>query len=335
MPLIDITASSDFESQLAKKQYAVVHFWASWCPPCADMDKFLLQLESQLNNDNLQFLRVEAEQVSDITEKCAVESVPAFAFFNQYGKVQVAKVEGASPPIVAKQVQQLLSLPSAASTTTTTTITNAQQQQHRPAIDFKSLINRSPIMAFIKGSPSAPKCGFSNKLITLLQENKIQFDYFDILTDNEVREGLKKYSNWPTYPQLYSKGRLIGGLDVVKELAEDGSLMEELDIDPLNQLPLEEKLKQLTHKAPVMLFMKGNPSAPKCGFSSKIVQLLQSEGVAFDSFDILTDNEVREGLKKYSNWPTYPQLYSNGQLVGGLDVVKELIESGEFKEALE
>ena len=76
--------------------------------------------------------------------------------------------------------------------------------------------------------------------------------------------------------------------------------------------------------------MKGEPAAPRCGFSSKIVALLNDEKVKFSSFDILTDNVVREGLKSYSNWPTYPQLYVQGKLVGGLDIVKELKEEGEL-----
>jgi len=76
--------------------------------------------------------------------------------------------------------------------------------------------------------------------------------------------------------------------------------------------------------------MKGEPAAPRCGFSSKIVALLNDEKVKFSSFDILTDNAVREGLKSYSNWPTYPQLYVQGKLVGGLDIVKEMKEEGEL-----
>ena len=79
-----------------------------------------------------------------------------------------------------------------------------------------------------------------------------------------------------------------------------------------------------------MLFMKGNPAAPRCGFSNKTVALLNEQGVKFESFDILSDNMVREGLKKYSNWPTYPQLYVKGELIGGLDIMKEMVESGDF-----
>jgi Grx4 family monothiol glutaredoxin len=83
-----------------------------------------------------------------------------------------------------------------------------------------------------------------------------------------------------------------------------------------------------------MLFMKGTQQEPRCGFSKQTVEILQSKNVRFGSFDILSDNSVREGLKTYSKWPTYPQLYINGELVGGLDILKELIESGEFDEML-
>ena len=75
-----------------------------------------------------------------------------------------------------------------------------------------------------------------------------------------------------------------------------------------------------------MLMMKGTPDAPKCGFSRKIVETLREASISFASFNILEDEEVRQGLKKYSNWPTYPQLYVEGKLLGGLDVVKELQE---------
>lgn len=78
-----------------------------------------------------------------------------------------------------------------------------------------------------------------------------------------------------------------------------------------------------------MLFMKGSPDTPKCGFSRSIVELLRKGGVAFSSFDILTDEEVRAGLKTFSDWPTYPQLYVKGTLVGGLDILREMANSEE------
>ncbi|OAP60078.1 Grx4 family monothiol glutaredoxin [Fonsecaea erecta] len=90
---------------------------------------------------------------------------------------------------------------------------------------------------------------------------------------------------------------------------------------------LNERLAKLVKAAPVMLFMKGTPSAPQCGFSRQLVSILRENQVKYGFFNILADNDVREGLKAFSDWPTFPQLYTNGELVGGLDIVREELEA--------
>ncbi|OXB82538.1 UNVERIFIED_CONTAM: hypothetical protein H355_005793 [Colinus virginianus] len=159
---------------------------------------------------------------------------------------------------------------------------------------------------------------FSKQMVEILNRHGISFSSFDIFSDEEVRQGLKTYSNWPTYPQLYVAGELIGGLDIIKELEASG----ELDTVCPKAQKLEDRLKSLINKAPVMLFMKGNKQTAKCGFSRQIVEIINNTGIDYETFDILEDEEVRQGLKTYSNWPTYPQLYVKGELVGGLDIVK-------------
>ena len=84
---------------------------------------------------------------------------------------------------------------------------------------------------------------------------------------------------------------------------------------------LNERLGELVKAAPVMLFMKGTPSAPQCGFSRQTVSLLREKGIRYGFFNILADDEVRQGLKEYSDWPTFPQVYVGGELIGGLDIV--------------
>ena len=98
--------------------------------------------------------------------------------------------------------------------------------------------------------------------------------------------------------------------------------------------PLDVRLKKLIGAARCMLFMKGDPASPKCGFSRQTVELLQSLNVDFGTFDILTDDEVRQGLKTYSSWPTYPQVYVDGELLGGLDILKEMHASGDLEPIL-
>jgi len=82
----------------------------------------------------------------------------------------------------------------------------------------------------------------------------------------------------------------------------------------------------------VMLFMKGTPVFPMCGFSAAVVQILTDLGVKFNSVNVLDSDEMREGIKKFSNWPTIPQLYVKGEFIGGCDIVKEMFESGELLE---
>lgn len=209
-----------------------------------------------------------------------------------------------------------------------------------------SLLARSPLCLSAwpaaprpQGSPEAPRCGFSRKVVEALQAAGAQFGSFDILGDDAVRQGLKEFSQWPTYPQLYVNGELLGGCDIVLEMHEAGELKGELAKaqpaagDP--QAALRQRLERLVKQQPVMLFMKGSPEAPRCGFSRKVVEALQAAGEPFGSFDILGDEAVRQGLKEFSSWPTYPQLYVNGELLGGCDIVLEMHEAGELKDTIE
>jgi monothiol glutaredoxin len=91
-----------------------------------------------------------------------------------------------------------------------------------------------------------------------------------------------------------------------------------------------ERIKGIIDKSDVVLFMKGVPAAPQCGFSAAVVQILSRLAVPFASVDVLSDPEVREGIKSFSNWPTIPQLYIKGEFVGGSDIVREMFQAGEL-----
>lgn len=97
---------------------------------------------------------------------------------------------------------------------------------------------------------------------------------------------------------------------------------------------LEFRLRDLIQTDRIMVFMKGVPEKPQCGFSKQVIEILSDLQVKYSSFNILTDNQVRQGLKTFSDWPTYPQIYVKGELVGGLDVLKESVETGEFMDMI-
>jgi monothiol glutaredoxin len=97
---------------------------------------------------------------------------------------------------------------------------------------------------------------------------------------------------------------------------------------------IRTRIEGLIQKNKVVLFMKGTKQFPACGFSNAVVQILKKEGTDFETFNILADPEIRQGLKEYSNWQTYPQLYVDGKFVGGCDIVTEMHQSGELKGVL-
>jgi len=100
-------------------------------------------------------------------------------------------------------------------------------------------------------------------------------------------------------------------------------------------MTLHEKIQQLVDKEPVLLFMKGTPDFPQCGFSAQLVHLLQHLEIAFTGINVLEDAELREEIKRFSNWPTIPQLYIKGEFIGGCDIVREMFEKGELRALFE
>eukprot|EP00804_Cyclotella_cryptica_P001442 CCRYP_003671-RA/>CCRYP_003671-RA protein AED:0.39 eAED:0.39 QI:91/1/1/1/1/1/2/131/374 len=362
-----INISNDASSSLiATGSKSVLFFWADWHPssrPGGSFDAVFHALAKDATD--VKFYRVEAEEALEVSKKYNVTAVPTFLFIDTDGSI-LDRIDGGED--VAKVTQCYARLINSTSSHETSppenhaaaTVDPEQAKKAALHTRLQSLITSSPIMLFLKGSPTAPKCGFSRQAVEILTSHNLPFGYFDILQDDTVRQGLKEYSDWPTYPQLYVRGELMGGLDIMKEMVESGDFVEQLDVAPLvksasvggggsrsagqmeedgeatstAETTLHEKLQQLINRHRIMLFMKGIPSSPRCGFSRQIVEILDSYNVSYDSFNILEDEEVRQGLKEYSDWPTYPQLYVEGDLVGGLDIVKEMLESGDLKDLL-
>ena len=100
-------------------------------------------------------------------------------------------------------------------------------------------------------------------------------------------------------------------------------------------ITVHDRIRQQVTDNPVVLFMKGTPVFPQCGFSATVVQILSHMGVKFKGIDVLADSSVREGIKEFSSWPTIPQLYIKGEFVGGCDIVREMYETGELQQVLE
>uniref|UniRef100_A0A452YJZ0 Thioredoxin domain-containing protein n=1 Tax=Aegilops tauschii subsp. strangulata TaxID=200361 RepID=A0A452YJZ0_AEGTS len=197
-----------------------VHFWASWCEASKQMDEVFAHLA--VDFPHALFLRVEAEEQPEISEAYGVTAVPYFVFCKE-GK-PVDTLEGANPASLANKVAKLAgpanvaqsaapaSLGVAAGPAVLEKVQEMARQNGSSAAEstlkkrLEQLVNSHPVILFMKGNPEEPRCGFSRRVVDILKQEGVEFGSFDILTDNEVREGLKKFSNWPTFPQLYCKG---------------------------------------------------------------------------------------------------------------------------------
>jgi len=96
----------------------------------------------------------------------------------------------------------------------------------------------------------------------------------------------------------------------------------------------QQRIETLVNSSPVLVFMKGTKLMPQCGFSNNVVQILHALGVSFETFDVLSDPEIRQGIKEFSDWPTIPQIYVKGEFLGGSDILIEMYNSGELREKL-
>ncbi|KAJ1800114.1 glutaredoxin [Coemansia sp. RSA 2399] len=223
--LIQLTDEKDLREALENKsQESVIYFWAPWAEQCKQVESVVDELAKKYSKT--QFFKVEAEEFEDISEAYEISAVPTVIIAKK-AKI-VGRVDGVNVAEIVKQVAASCGATNGLSEQAATAAADASPEEFKQDLDtrLKGLIERAPVMVFIKGTAAQPRCGFSKKIVGMLNENSIKYGYFDILTDEQVRQGLKAYSDWPTYPQLYVNGELIGGVDIVSEMIESGDLVQ-------------------------------------------------------------------------------------------------------------
>jgi len=225
-----VTGVDEFQSLMGAdlERTSVLNFWASWAEPCKSMNEVFIELAKKY--PKVLFLQIEAEALQDITESFDIESVPTFVLLRGHtllGRITGADAVGLSNALAIhahpapKPLSQTDREPAAP-----TYQSEKEETQEELNTRLLQLMNRDKVMLFMKGSPDQPQCGFSRKMVDLLRNEGVQFASFDILKDDSVRQGLKTFNQWPTFPQLIIKGEFVGGLDVVKEMVEAGELRE-------------------------------------------------------------------------------------------------------------
>jgi Grx4 family monothiol glutaredoxin len=216
MPLLLAKTLAEVDSAISSTVGCVVHVGAPWCEPCTGVNAFL----AQQNFPGVNIVYVDAEEVPAFAERESVDSVP---------HVSVYRPEGGS----AKKIAEISGAKMAEiDTTLRSTFDPALDRSKFSSMDeyLRFLIRKDKIMLFITGTPSMPRCGFTGKLIELMNKHKVPYTFFDVWTDDEVCQALKVFSDWPTFPQVYVEGELVGGYDICAELEKQGKLTETLKV---------------------------------------------------------------------------------------------------------
>jgi Grx4 family monothiol glutaredoxin len=239
MPLTEITSKDQFsELTSINDKLIALYFHTPWASPCIQMNKVINTLADSEIYNTITFISINADSFPEISDLFDITAVPYFVLIKN-GSI-LEELTGADPkefvlaldkfndtptnqksdqPSEQSQIQQNSTLES-----------SAIQQEETPEqlqIRLQKLTTAAPIMLFMKGTPSAPQCGFSRQMVAILREHQVRFGFFDILKDDSVRQGLKSFSDWPTFPQLYIGGTFQGGLDIIKEnLSEDDLFFE-------------------------------------------------------------------------------------------------------------
>ncbi|GAA5827376.1 hypothetical protein JCM11251_003786 [Rhodosporidiobolus azoricus] len=234
------------------QRVSVLYFRADWAEPCKTMDSVTTELAKRW--ESVLFLSIEAEALPDISESFEVDAVPYFILLR--GHTLLTRLSGAQPAVLSAAIKSHASKPSALSSSSQSPI--AAQTVYQPGAEqatgsagaggtlvdggadeieesdeelekrCQELMTQSDVVLFMKGDRNTPRCGFSQKMIGILNEHVPEYTTFDILSDEGVRQKLKEMNEWPTFPQLLIKGEFVGGLDVVKEMVESGELTEML-----------------------------------------------------------------------------------------------------------
>ncbi|KAG2032160.1 thioredoxin-like protein [Suillus americanus] len=224
--LVDIPNTPQFQELLSKdlKRISLIYFWTSWAEPCKQMNKVVEELAKAY--PKLLALRVEAEEQADITDSFDINSVPTCLVIQ--GHALLGRIEGGDAKRLTETIAKLLGNNSSVAPQSTTSPAPPLSSEMDEQLEarMQDIMHQSAVVLFMKGEPDTPRCGFSKTAVALLRERKISFTHFDILSDENVRQGLKTLNDWPTFPQFIVKGEFVGGLDVVKEMKDSGEFDE-------------------------------------------------------------------------------------------------------------
>ncbi|KRX05878.1 Thioredoxin-like fold [Pseudocohnilembus persalinus] len=297
----------------------VIIFHAAWHQHSNEyLENFQTLLEiSELNGEKIMFAQCDADKVPQVSTNYNITNVPT-VIVTDAQKGELKRFENENPAQILESLEEF--------------IPEYQKKFEQKRVEMykkiEKLITENPVLIFIKGTAQAPECKFTRQFLEIMKDLDCKFTYYDIIADNDMRHWLRHYNKWPTYPQLYISGELIGGLDKAKQRIEEGYIQEKIPQSARIHDP-EQRLKKIVSENKVILFTKGIASDINLDQNQKdVIQLLKNEGIKFRCFDCSSDQLLLEHLQKQNG--EFPHLYSQQKYIGSKQKLSDLAKQSQL-----
>ena len=261
---------------------------------------------------NLVFTWIDCDQFVDLVDKYQVETAPTVLIFHPH-KDDVDKIVNPSPELFGQEIEKANEYYSS--------LSNIKEE-------IEEILNSAPMVGFIKGTPSEPKCKFTRRLLGHFNQIEVTFKHFNILENEKIRAWVKVYSNWKTYPQVYINGEFVGGIDVVSELVEEGEFIDMVPQE-CKKLPPVEVFEQMLGSFDVVVLIDGLPYKTSNTVSESMIKTLDDNSIKYVTVDYLSlEDQVKDHIKTTYNVSESPYIFLKKVPFGNEEVLLKVINEG-------
>lgn len=316
-----LATNEDLEKMKAKclDKPIIVLLWASWDEHSQNLLKMMEEMPKVYQN--VQVAYVDCDEAEDLVDALDVETVQTIVILHPTGANKATeKIEGIKAEALTEVVDR-----------ENTFYKEWYEQEKKKAFrDIEAHIGTYPFFIFIKGSKEEPKCKFTRRLVGMLAKPGYDYRTFNILGDQRIRQWMKVYSNWPTFPQLFINQQFVGGIDVVTELIE-GEEFDEMVPDSCKPLSPKDQLAKMLNQSKIVLLLNGTVESPKDDASKALLEKVNGLKCEYSIIDLSAKSEFVEHLGKDQK---VPYVYMDGKAACDIDGLDQLAQQEVFQVGL-
>lgn len=270
---VEITNQEEFNKlrNSVKDKGVVVLCVAEWYEPCKVIKENVQEMVKIYKD--LVFTWVDCDKFTDLVEKHGVDTAPTVLIFHPHN-ADVSKIVNPSPEALNEEIEKQNEYYKV----------TLESEKERVFTEIDVILSSFPLVCFIKGTPTEPKCKFTRRLLAHMTNLELTFKHFDILGDERIRQWLKVYSNWQTYPQVYINKKFVGGIDIIDGLIEENEFLDMVPKECRKQPPIDV-FEQMLGSFDVVVIVHGQPSKDLEKESQQLLDLMDSNSVKYVTVD--------------------------------------------------